>query len=203
MNAMKYICIEGCIGVGKTTLATQLASSINGACILLEDFGAHPFLEDFYTDSKYTFETELNFLLIHYHQLLKAMNNQPPLLIGDYFFGKDKLFADANILSEKEIAIFMQLYDYLLCKLVQPDIIVCLSGTTDMIYNRILTRNRESEKNVSYDYISKINMNYEVFFSEIRKIYCTVDIDMNENDFVKNPDLITGLKQNLIEKHII
>jgi deoxyadenosine/deoxycytidine kinase len=200
---MKYICIEGCIGVGKTTIATQLANSLNGVHLLLEDFGAHPFLEDFYADSKYTFETELGFLLIHYHQLLKAMNEQSQVLISDYFFGKDKLFADANILSEKETTIFMQLYDYLLSSLVKPDIIICLSGTTDMIYNRVLARNRESEKNISYDYIDKINKNYEIFFSEIRKKYSIIDINMNEKDFVKNPGLITELQQNLIKKNVL
>jgi deoxyguanosine kinase len=200
---MKYICVEGCIGIGKTTVAKQLADSINSAYLLLEDFGAHPFLGDFYADSKYTFETELGFLLIHYHQLLKAMSAQPQLLISDYFFGKDKLFADANILSEKEINIFIQLYDYLLSSLVQPDIIICLSGTTDMIYNRILNRNRESEKNISYEYIKKINKNYDIFFSEINKKYTTININMNENDFVKNPDLITELRQKLMKEYLI
>jgi len=200
---MKYICVEGCIGVGKTTVATQLADSINGTYTLLEDFGAHPFLSDFYTDSKYTFETELGFLLIHYHQLLKAISSQPQLLISDYFFGKDKLFADANILSKKEIDIFIQLYEYLLNNLVKPDIIICLSGTTDMIYNRILARNREAEKNISYDYIKKINNNYEIFFPEIRKNYCTIDVNMNENDFIKNPGLIIELRHNLVRKNII
>jgi len=196
---MKYICIEGCIGVGKTTVATKLASTIDGSYTLFEDFGNHPFLNDFYMDAKYTFETEINFLLIHYHQLLKTMENQPSLLISDYFFDKDKLFADANILSEKEIEIFMQLYHYLRSRLVQPDIIVCLSGTTDMIYKRILARNRDAEKNISYDYIDKINKHYEVFFSELRKNYQTIDIDMDKNDFIKDPSLINKLQLQLYD----
>jgi len=127
------------------------------------------------------------------------MENKPSLLISDYFFDKDKLFADANILSEKEIEIFMQLYHYLRSRLVQPDIIVCLSGTTDMIYKRILTRNRDAEKNISYDYIDKINKHYEVFFSELRKNYQTIDIDMDKNDFIKNPSLINKLQLQLYD----
>jgi deoxyadenosine/deoxycytidine kinase len=123
---MKYICVEGCIGVGKTTVATQLANVIDGASLLLEDFGRHPFLDDFYANPKYTFETEINFLLIHYHQLLKAIGEQPQILISDYFFKKDMLFADANILSEEEMSIFIQLFDYLSTRLVQPNIIICL-----------------------------------------------------------------------------
>ncbi|GHS91781.1 deoxyguanosine kinase [Planctomycetales bacterium] len=194
---MKYICVEGCIGVGKTTVATQLSKAISGSVNLLEDFSSHPFLDDFYADEKYTFETEMNFILIHYHQLIKAMASDPQLLIGDYFFDRDKLFADANILSETEMSIFMQLYDYLRTRIVRPDVIVCLSGTTDMICERIATRNREAEKNISYEYIDKINMYYEKFFSECRKSYHTIDVDMNTSDFIKSPSLINGLTEHI------
>jgi deoxyadenosine/deoxycytidine kinase len=200
---MKYICVEGCIGVGKTTVAIQLANVINGAYVLLEDFSSHPFLNDFYNDAKYTFETEISFLLIHYHQLLKVMHEQPQLFVSDYSFDKDKLFADANILSEKEMEIFMQLYNYLRDRLERPTVFICLTGTTDLIYNRILTRNREAEKRITYDYIDKINSHYKDFFSEIRKKYNTIDVDMNVNDFVKNPTLINVLRQQLLEQKII
>jgi deoxyadenosine/deoxycytidine kinase len=175
----------------------MLASAADNVCLLLEDFANHPFLSDFYADARYTFETEMNFLLIHYHQLLKAMNKQSNVLISDFFFDKDKLFADANILSKKEIDIFMELYRYLRSRLIVPDVIICLSGTTDMIYQRILNRNRESEKNISYEYINKINRCYEQFFVEVRQNFSTVDIDMSTNDFVENPMLINMLQQHI------
>jgi len=194
---VKYIGIEGCIGVGKTTVATLLASSIKNASILLEDFGNHPFLSDFYSDTKYTFESEMGFLLIHYHQLFKLMGEQPEIIVSDYFFEKDRLFADANILSEKEMDIFMQLYDYLRGRLLYPDAIICLTGTTDLIYSRVVSRGREIERNISYDYINKINGHYETFFSGLRERFCTINVDMNENDFVKEPDRIGALLREL------
>jgi deoxyadenosine/deoxycytidine kinase len=195
---MKYICVEGCIGVGKTTVATQLAKAINDAFVLFEDFDSHPFLSDFYDDSRYTFETEINFLLIHYHQLLKTTHKQPKFLISDYFFDKDKLFADANILSDKEMAIFMELYTHLRSRLPLPDVVICLYGSTDLIYNRILNRNRESEKNISYEYIEKINNHYSSFFAELKTDCFTIDVNMNDNDFVKDPSLILALKQKIL-----
>jgi deoxyadenosine/deoxycytidine kinase len=200
---VKHICVEGCIGVGKTTVAIQLANVIESAYTLLEDFSSHPFLDDFYNDAKYTFETEINFLLIHYHQLLKVMHEQPQLLVSDYFFGKDKMFADANILSEKEMKIFMQLYNYLKDRLEHPTVIICLTGTTDLIYNRIMARNRETEKKITYDYIGKINSHYKVFFSELRGNYNTIEVDMNTNDFIKDATLINMLKQQLLDQKII
>jgi len=199
---MKLICVEGCIGVGKSTVATQLASVIDGANTLLEDFSRHPFLEDFYTDSKFTFETELSFMLIHYHQLFKLMEEPYKLLISDYFFLKDKLFADVNILTENELTLFMQLYNYLQNRLVKPSAVICLSGTTEMIFNRIKTRNREVETNISYDYIDKINKHYEILFSEIKKNYYTININMDKNDFVKKPELINIIKNKLVDDNI-
>jgi deoxyadenosine/deoxycytidine kinase len=61
-----------------------------------------------------------------------------------------------------------------------------------------LNRHREAEKNVSFDYIAKINKHYDSFFPELREKYCTIDIDMNKNDFIENPSLINTLHQNLI-----
>ena len=43
---LRYIAVEGVIGVGKTSLAQKLQSAIGGS-LLLEEFEENPFLEDF------------------------------------------------------------------------------------------------------------------------------------------------------------
>jgi deoxyadenosine/deoxycytidine kinase len=190
--------VEGCMGVGKTTVTALLGSSMHDSHLVLEDFSKCPFLDDFYGDSfLYSFETEINFLLIHYHQLFKAMNTGHDLIISDYFFDREKIFADVNISDEKEMLLFVQLFEHLRTRLICPDVVVCLSGTTDMIYNRILNRGRENEKNISYDYIQKINSHYEKFFASIRHEFFTITIDMDEFDFVKDPSLINIIKRSL------
>ena len=45
-NKYRSIIIEGPIGVGKTTLATKLASSLESK-LMLESFSENPFLEKF------------------------------------------------------------------------------------------------------------------------------------------------------------
>ena len=51
VKKIKYIAIEGNIGVGKTTFARKLQHFLGGS-LLLENFYENPFLEDFYRDPK-------------------------------------------------------------------------------------------------------------------------------------------------------
>ncbi|HQJ59018.1 MAG TPA: deoxynucleoside kinase [Bacteroidales bacterium] len=66
---MKYICIEGCIGVGKTSLACMLAKDWN-AQLILEQFEENVFLPKFYKEpDRYALALELSFLAMRYKQL--------------------------------------------------------------------------------------------------------------------------------------
>ena len=59
---MKYIAIEGPIGVGKTALAEMLAQRL-GAKLVLEQVEENPFLDRFYEDMPtYAFQTQVFFL---------------------------------------------------------------------------------------------------------------------------------------------
>ncbi len=108
MRNLYYVAIEGPIGVGKTSLANLLAEKL-GARKVLEDFEDNPFLADFYEEpERFAFQTQLFFLLQRYQQQqeLRQVDIFHNLLITDYMFIKDRLFASLN-LNEKE----MNLYD--------------------------------------------------------------------------------------------
>jgi deoxyguanosine kinase len=58
---IKFIAVEGVIGVGKTTFSEFLAERLQGRC-MLEEFEENPFLERFYQDrDAYAFQTQLFF----------------------------------------------------------------------------------------------------------------------------------------------
>lgn len=114
-----HIAIDGCIGVGKTTLATKLAD-VRKAHVLLEEFEKNPFLSDFYSDPiAHVLETELQFLLLHYHQLKKIPQTSAHETITDFTFLKDLVFAEMNFRDGAEKAMFIQLYEFLLDRLGQ------------------------------------------------------------------------------------
>lgn len=94
-----FICIDGPIGVGKTTLAQNLKTKLNGR-LILEGFEENPYLADFYANQgKYAFHTQIYFLQARFHQLQTIKTTEYPI-ISDYFFDKDKIFADLNLVDE-------------------------------------------------------------------------------------------------------
>jgi deoxyadenosine/deoxycytidine kinase len=108
------------------------------------------------------------------------------------------MFAEANLNDSEELRLFRELYEYLIHKIPVPDKIICLSADTELIYKRVLERNRESEKNITRDYINKINGHYEKLYSKFESDRIPIiRIDMNENDFVSDPQLAFGLAEKL------
>ena len=66
---MRFLVIEGNIGVGKTTLSKKFAEEYN-AKLVLEQFADNPFLPKFYKDQeRYSFPLELSFLADRYSQI--------------------------------------------------------------------------------------------------------------------------------------
>jgi deoxyguanosine kinase len=185
-----FLAIEGVIGVGKTTLARLLQPSYN-ANVLLEVFEENPFLSNFYTDrARYAFQTQIFFLLSRYQQQNK---NVPELmvlgqpLISDYTFDKDSLFARINLAGD-ELEMYYRVHTALAEKIPQPDLVMYLRASTDMLMQRITMRDRPYERTMDREYIESLNQAYDSFFFNSDRTRNVLVIDTNVLDFVHNPD---------------
>jgi len=182
-----HIAIEGCVGVGKTTLATKLAA-FRKADLVLEEFEKNPFLGDFYRDpAANVFETEMQFLLVHYHQLKvlhNSVHNSAKESITDFTFMKDLVYGDLNFRDASEKKIFVQIYKFLLTRLSDPDLIIYLKGSDDLIIDRIRRRNRSIEQTVDVEYFKKLKRAYdEVFLRSASNVHV---IDADHFDCLNN-----------------
>ena len=163
-----YVAIEGVIGVGKTTLARFLREPFQ-ADLLLEVFEENPFLSSFYADrERYAFQTQIFFLLSRYqqqHKVIPETLNAGRMLISDYTFDKDALFAGINLAGD-ELNMYHRVHQALAEKIPQPDLVVYLRATTSTLMQRIAHRDRPYERDMDQAYINELNQAYDVFFSQ-------------------------------------
>ena len=195
-NKYKSIIVEGPIGVGKTTLATKIASSLESE-IMLEKFSENPFLEKFYKDvgkfnkytktSKYALATQLYFLLQRAdefkgkeYQALKRNN-----IISDYFIDKDKLFAK-TILSSDEYLLYNRVHDGLKLDIEKPGLVIYLQTNAETLLSRIKERGIEYEVNITETYLQKIIDSYTQFFHSYKESPLLIINTSNVN--INNPD---------------
>ena len=183
-----HICIEGTIGVGKTSLVKLLAEEMEAKTVL-ERFEDNPFLRDFYTDrNRYAMQTQLFFLLSRYKQQqdLQQMDMFTKSVISDYMFDKDRLFAALN-LSDMELDLYNRIANELQKNIVYPDLIIFLQSETDRLMYNIKIRGREFEKNMDYRYIDDLNQIYNEYFFRYDKGPLVI-INTNDIDFVNNKE---------------
>lgn len=188
MKNLYYIAIEGVIGVGKTSLAKLLADSLS-AKLILEKFENNPFLEEFYREpERYAFQTQLFFLLERYKQQqdLKQVDIFHKLLISDYMFEKDKLFANLN-LGEKELGLYEKIETLLEKQVPSPDLVIYLQSDINNLMDNISNRARPYEENISVEYLQSLRKIYNEFFFHYEKCPVLI-INTNEIDFVKNEE---------------
>ncbi|RKY53104.1 MAG: deoxynucleoside kinase, partial [Candidatus Neomarinimicrobiota bacterium] len=141
MKNIYYIAIEGVIGVGKTSLAKILSEELS-AKIVLERFEENPFLEDFYVDpERYAFQTQMFFILSRYRQQMefKQFDLFSKLVVSDYMFQKDKLFASIN-LNEREFELYNSVYKLLERDVLKPDLVIFLQASVDRLMHNIRKR---------------------------------------------------------------
>jgi deoxyguanosine kinase len=193
-----YIAIEGVIGVGKTTLARLLQPAFQSD-LLLEVFEENPFLSSFYGDrERYAFQTQIFFLLSRYHQQRRA-TTQLPLhnsLISDYTFEKDALFARINLQGD-ELEMYYRVHQALAEKILTPDLVVYLRADTEILMQRIASRDRPYERQMEKDYIHKLNQAYETFFADSPSNMKVLTIDTNDLNFVSRSDALKWVENRI------
>ncbi len=184
-----FLAIEGAIGVGKTTLARLLQPRFK-AGLLLEAFEENPFLSDFYADrARYAFQTQMFFLLSRYRQ-----QQQVPallahgLLIADYTFAKDSLFAHLNLEGD-ELGMYERLFGLLADRAPVPDLVIYLRADIDVLMARIATRDRIYEREINRAYIESLRQAYERHYSTYTQTPLLA-IDTDNLNYVQDPSAL-------------
>lgn len=198
----KYICIEGNIGSGKTSLCRLLAQA-HPVQLLLEEFDDNPFLPFFYQNpERYAFTVEL-FFMAERHKQLSEIPIQKDLFfdftLADYSFWKTLIFARKN-LDEKEYRLFQRLFNILNAASPNPELLIYLHRTPEKLLQQIEMRDRAYESNISTKYLKNIQDSYfEFFYSQ--PSYPIVIVDVEDIDFVNNPKHLSEIEHIIFKEY--
>ena len=197
ISKYRYIAIEGNIGAGKTSLATQMAFDFN-AKLVLERFKENPFLPKFYKEpDRFAFPLEMSFLADRYQQLLDDLTQYDLFkehVIGDYDGYKSLIFAKIT-LQEEEYTLYKKLFHLMHKELPSPDRYVYLYQNTERLLQNIKNRGRDFEQEIEASYLHKINKGYMEFIKSQHSDTIKI-IDISEMDFVNNrQDYLAVLKE--------
>lgn len=185
---MKRIEICGNIASGKTTLCQGV--STKKFISLFEEFSKNPFFQDFYdAPVAYSFETEVTFLLQHYH-LIKKQKDKTPLAC-DYSLLLDVAYADVNLVGDRH-KIFLEIVKELQKEIGLPSQLIHLVCPEEILLQRIVARAREAETSITIDYLKSLSTALSLRVKEISSKIPVTTIDSNAIDFRTG---IEGIKE--------
>jgi deoxyguanosine kinase len=201
-DGLRYVAIEGVIGAGKTTLARLLAARFNGRTVL-EEFDQNPFLSRFYEDPpRWAFQTQLSFLASRFQQqkALLARDLFQQLVVCDYTFDKDRIFAHLNLRGD-ELQLYETLHGLMEPVVPTPDLVVYLQSASARLLDNIRQRGRAYERDMDPQYIDALCEAYNYYFFRYTKSPLLI-VNATRIDFVRNPrDLEELIRQIVGGKH--
>ena len=174
--------IEICGGIasGKTTLAKLLQGA--DLVSVLEDFRMNPFYRAFYRDPVGTaFETELTFLLQHYHLEKSAVLNKNPFC-ADFSTVLDRAYGSVTLTSDK-LRLFLLIHKHIESELPSRSLLIHLRCPPEVELQRIRRRRRRAERTISLAYLSKINDALDARTKSLSRSENVLVIDSDAGDF--------------------
>ncbi len=187
---MTYVEIIGVMGTGKTSLLKVFNECAKYTPITeTEDqlknlFFVEPYLED---PKKYGFEGGVNFTAFHLNRIQEALHKLPPdakvvvdtSLLTQYAYGK-------GCLSPQDLKLIGALVKRSTEKLPTPDLRIVVHLPIDIHMQRLKERGRESEKNVSREWLiatqKAIDETIEKFGDGVPTLY----LDASKYNWVSN-----------------
>ncbi|MDP6829212.1 MAG: deoxynucleoside kinase [Pseudomonadales bacterium] len=194
----RYVAVEGPIGVGKTTLASKLATVLHYP-LMLEPSVENPFLGRFYQEGRrHALPTQLFFLLHRARQMADLPEHDlvGPNVVADFLIEKDRLFAQLT-LDNNEYELYQRIHESLAIAPPTPDLVIYLQAPVNILAGRIRRRGVEFERDIAEDYLESLVDAYTEFFHFYDDAPLLV-VNAAEIDFANNADHFEALLDQIL-----
>lgn len=168
---MPVIALVGGVGVGKTYLGRILKEKIPSAVFIEEDTTKNLYLNEFYSDMhKWGFHSRISMLAMVLSTTAGAYSQDNIVIldrcVDELIVFATKEYEDGN-LTEKEFALYKQLYHGILETLPRPDAFVYFRCKPQTAYQRIHQRGRDCEKEVSLAFCEDVIRRYDTWRKQL------------------------------------
>ena len=185
-----HLAITGNIGAGKTTLADLLGKHY-GWPVLYEAVEENPYLTDFYADMpRWAFHTQIFFLNSRFNQVRKIRENTGSIVQDRTIYEDAYIFATnlhlSGLMPRRDFNNYLALFNSMSSLVRPPDLVVYLKAGLPKLMSQIRQRGRDYERNLSLDYLRRLNERYEEWTGSYRE-GPLLTVDTNGLDFVDRP----------------
>ena len=185
-----HLAITGNIGAGKTTLADLLGKHY-GWPVLYEAVEENPYLTDFYADMpRWAFHTQIFFLNSRFNQVRKIRENTGSIVQDRTIYEDAYIFATnlhlSGLMPRRDFNNYLALFKSMSSLVRPPDLVVYLKAGLPKLMSQIRQRGRDYERNLSLDYLRRLNERYEEWTGSYRE-GPLLTVDTNGLNFVDRP----------------
>ena len=194
-----FIGISGIIGVGKSTLTTNLAEQLD-FLPFYEPIDDNEYLPLFYEDmEKYGFSFQVYLLNKRFKQHQQAVWCNKGV-IQDRTIYEDVIFAkmlnEAKLISDLDFTTYKDLFLNMSNFLHRPNFIIYLDTEPEVALKRIQSRDRGCESKMTLEYLQSLKAGYEDWLKDVEKRIPVIRLDWNE--FRSTEFVIEKIKEHLI-----
>lgn len=181
------ICVDGVVGVGKSTLSELISERYN-IKLYEEPVTDNPILDKYYHDRKrWSFPLQVFFLNKRF-KIIKDASKLPACVLDRSIYGDvifSRMLVHDGLMTEEEFKLYEELLYNMLEHIEKPKLMIYLETSVDNAIKKIKKRGRDYEQIVPREYWENLDKNYREYF-ENYNLSDLLKINVDEIDFVEN-----------------